>query len=121
MTSQPIDIRVTLTLCPEGEAPETICEQGKQLCRDGKILLQFGERRIQMEKDRLLIRQGYTLELNKNKETDLLYPTPCGTLSMKVKTKTLTVMSDGAEAKYALYTNGQLIHYIAMKLKTERI
>lgn len=121
MTSAPIKIKYTLTLTAEGEQPETLQGEGECLRRDGKILLKLGERRFQIEKDRVLIRQGYQIDLDKSAETDLLYPTPYGTLSMKVKTKQLTVSEDAVFARYGLYTAGQLLHYVEMKLKTERI
>ncbi len=123
MTSKPIDIRFCLTLRAEGEAPEELTGTGERMERDGKTLFRLGDKRVQVEKERVLVRQGYTLDLDKNRETDLLYPTPYGTLSMKVKTKKLDVSPDGATvyAKYALLTAGNLIHYVEMTLKTERI
>ena len=123
MTSEPINIRTTLTLTAEGEAPQTLCETGQMLTKEDKVLLRLGERRIQIEGDRVLIRQGYQISLDRNKETPLDYPTPYGTLSMKVRTKRLEISPDRMKvrARYALYTNGERLHYVDMKLKTERI
>ncbi|MBR5782930.1 MAG: DUF1934 family protein [Clostridia bacterium] len=102
--------------------PDTICENGTLLSRGDKALLKLTQRRIQIEKKRVLIFQnGYTLELNCDKETDLLYPTPYGTLSMRVKTKKLNIDGENISAKYALYTADSLIHYVTLKLETERI
>lgn len=123
MTSKPIKVHMTLRLTPVGEAPEEICTEGTLLTKEGKSLLQYEDKRIQIQSDRVLIRQGYLLELCPGKETSLSYPTPYGELSMKVQTKHLKVREDHrqVEALYALYTNGQLIHKINMKLKLEEI
>ena len=121
MTSAPIKIKYSLTLTAEGEAPETICGEGEQIEREGKTLIKLDDRRFQIEKERVLIRQGYQLDLDKHKETQLLYPTPYGTLSMKVRVKQLKISDGAIYAIYALYTGGQLLHYVEMNLKTERI
>ncbi len=114
---------MTLRLTPVGEAAEVIKAEGTLLTVEGKSLLQYEDKRIQIQPDRVLIRQGYLLELCPEKETALLYPTPYGQLSMSVQTKALNVSKDHrqVEALYALYTNGELIHKINMKLKLEEI
>lgn len=116
MTSKPIDI--TLSLQPENETPEIIEGKGEYLYRDGKTLLRLQDLRIQIEKDRLLIRRGYVLTLDPNKTTALEYPTPYGTLSMEVKTKKLVFSPGGNHicADYALYTNQKYIHTIHLSL-----
>ncbi len=121
MTSEPIKVFATLTLTPEGEVPEIIREQGELLTKDAKVLLKMGERRIQIERDRVLIRQGYTIELRPEGETALDYPTPYGVLSMKVRTKKLEISADRrkVKAKYSLFSAGERLHDIEMKLRIE--
>lgn len=121
MTSKPINVFATLTLTPEGEAPEIIREQCQLLTKEGKTLLKMGQRRIQIEKDRVLIRQGYTLELRLGTETALDYPTPYGVLSMKAKAKKLEISANRlkVKAKYSLFSAGERLHDIEMKLKIE--
>ena len=121
MTSKPTNVFATLTLTPEGEAPEIIREQCQLLTKEGKTLLKMGQRRIQIEKDRVLIRQGYTLELRLGTETALDYPTPYGVLSMKAKTKKLEISANRlkVKAKYSLFSAGERLHDIEMKLKIE--
>ncbi len=119
MTSKNINVRLTLT--PVGEAPERITAAGTLLERGGKSLVQFEDRRIQIEPRRVLIRQNYLLELCPGQETKLLYPTPYGELSMSVRTNLLEVSKDRrrVDALYTLYTNGEMIHKIRMNLKLE--
>ena len=121
MTSEPIKVLATLTLTPEGEAPEIIRESSEMLFKEDKALLKMGERRIQIERDRVLIRQGYTMELRTDRETALDYPTPYGVIAMKVKTKKLEISADRrkVKARYSLYSAGERLHDIEMKLKTE--
>ena len=121
MTSESIKVLATLTLTPEGEAPETIRESGEMLFKEDKALLKMGDRRIQIERDRVLIRQGYTIELRADRETALDYPTPYGVIAMKVKTKKLEISADRRKvnARYSLYSAGERLHDIEMKLKTE--
>lgn len=121
MTSESIKVLATLTLTPEGEAPETIRESGEMLFKEDKALLKMGDRRIQIERDRVLIRQGYTIELRADRETALDYPTPYGVIAMKVKTKKLEISADRrkVKARYSLYSAGERLHDIEMKLKTE--
>ena len=121
MTSKPTNVFATLTLTPEGEAPEIIREQCQLLAKEGKTLLKMGQRRIQIEKDRVLIRQGYTIELRLGTETALDYPTPYGVLSMKAKTKKLEIAANRlkVKAKYSLFSAGERLHDIEMKLKIE--
>ena len=119
MTSKNIKIRLMLT--PVGEQAEVILTHGTLMERDEKSLVQFEDRRIQIEAGRVLIRQQYLLELCPEKETDLIYPTPYGDLSMKVRTNLLEVAQDRKQvnALYTLYTNGEMIHKISMNLKLE--
>ena len=121
MISETTKVMVTLSLKPEDEKPEFLKEKGEMLFRGGKVLIKMGQRRFQIEKDRVLIFGGYTIELQKGRETPLDYPTPYGTLSMKVKTEKLDISADFAEveAKYSLYSAGERLHSIEMKLKTE--
>lgn len=121
MTSEPIKVFATLTLTPEGESPEVIREDGEMLFKEDKALIKMGQRRIQIEKGRVLIRQGYLLELRQDGETALDYPTPYGVLAMKVKTKVLEISADRrkVKAKYSLYSAGERLHDIEMKLKIE--
>lgn len=121
MISEATKITVTLSLKAEGEPPEILTEKGEMLFQGEKALIKMGKRRFQIEKDRVLIFGGYTLELRKDKETPLDYPTPYGTLSMKVQTKKLDISADlkRIEAKYSLYSAGERLHDIEMKLKTE--
>ena len=121
MTSEPIKVLATLILTPEGEQSETICQSGEMLFKEDKALLKMEQRRIQIEKDRVLIRQGYTMELRQGAETALDYPTPYGVLAMKVKTKKLEISADRrtVSAQYTLYSAGERLHDIEMKLKTE--
>lgn len=106
-----------------GEQPEVILTEGTLLEREEKSLVQFEDRRIQIEAGRVLIRQQYLLELHPTEETKLLYPTPYGELSMTVRTNVLEVSTDRRkmDALYALYTNGEMIHKIRMNLKLEEI
>lgn len=121
MTSEPIKIFVTLTLTPEGDKPEILRESGEMLLKEDKALIKMGERRIQIERDRVLIRQGYLLQLRRDGETALDYPTPYGVLAMKVRTHKLEISADRrkVKAKYSLYSAGERLHDIEMKLKIE--
>lgn len=121
MTSESIKVLATLTLTPEGEAPETIRESAEMLFKEDKALLKMGERRIQIESGRVLIRQGYTIELRTDRETALDYSTPYGVIAMKVKTQKLEISADRrkVKARYSLYSAGERLHDIEMKLKTE--
>ncbi len=121
MTSEPTNVKVTLSLKPEGEEKQVISEKGTLLSQKEKVLVKMKERRFQIEKDRVLIFGGYTIELTKDRETKLDYPTPYGTLSMSVKTKSLDISADKktVTARYSLYSAGQRLHDIEMKLKTE--
>ncbi len=121
MTSEPTNVKITLSLQPEGESEQIFSERGVFLSQKEKALVKMDKRRFQIEKDRVLIFQGYTIELRKDRETNLDYPTPYGTLSMSVKTKKLDISADlmTVTAKYSLCSAGQRIHDIEMKLKTE--
>ena len=123
MTSKNTNIKIHLSLTPVGEKAEIIEADGTLLEREGKSLVQFDEKRIQIEPERILIRQNYVLELRKDRETALLYPTPYGDLSMSVRTKHLEISQDRkkVDALYALYTNGEMIHKIRMNLKLEEV
>ena len=123
MTSKNTKVNITLTLTPVGEAAEVIRREGTLIERGDKSLLQFEDRRIQIEAGRVLVRQSYVIELRLDKETALLYPTPYGDLSMSVRTKHLEVSPDRrrVDALYALYTNGEMIHKIRMNLKLEEV
>lgn len=118
---EPTNAKVTLWLKPEGEKAETFSEKGTVLSQKEKVLVKMKERRFQIEKDRVLIFGGYTIELTKDRETNLDYPTPYGTLAMSVKTKMLDISADKktVTAKYSLYSAGQRLHDIEMKLITE--
>lgn len=106
-----------------GEEAQVIRTEGTLIERGDKSLLQFEERRIQIEEQRVLVRQNYVIELRRDRETALIYPTPYGDLSMSVRTKHLEVSPDkrGVDALYALYTNGEMIHKIRMNLKLEEV
>ncbi len=121
MTSEPTNVKVTLSLKPEGEEKQVISEKGTFLSQKEKVLVKMKERRFQIEKDRVLIFGGYTIELTKDRATNLDYPTPYGTLAMSVKTKSLDISADKKTvmAKYSLYSAGQRLHDIEMKLITE--
>ncbi len=123
MISKSTDVNITLTLTPVGEAAEVISAKGTLIERGEKSLVQFEDRRIQIESGRVLIRQNYVIDLCLEGETTLLYPTPYGELSMRVRTKHLEIAPDRrrVDALYALYTNGEMIHKIRMNLKLEEI
>lgn len=123
MISKNTKVNITLTLTPVGEEAQVIRTEGTLIERGDKSLLRFEDRRIQIEEQRVLVRQNYVIELRPDRETALIYPTPYGDLSMSVRTKHLEVSPDkrGVDALYALYTNGEMIHKIRMNLKLEEV